>query len=138
MKKIVVILLLSALCLLCACNQVIVPQSDDPQPSQSDSTETTEPEESVTIDWETPIDMGDAVTTAPENVTDPTSAENTDPVATDPSSGEKITEPDTGSVSDPTTKPATDPVTEPDTTPVSDPTVKETTNGPIHLPMIPG
>ena len=129
MKKIAVLfMIISAMLALCACNGTDVKPTE---PSEAVPV-VTQPQENVTIDWETPIDIDDSFleeTTgdAQEPVdTTPTTGPNGD--ATEPTENptEENAEPTEGNV-DPT-EPSVE-VTEPP---------KTNSSGAIELPMIPG
>ena len=129
MKKVLVlIMIISVVLLFCACNNTsnATTPNDIAEPT---SDATTNPQENVTIDWETPIDIDDSFLNE--------TSSNEDAI-------EDITEDITEDISEGTeptdTNPTTGPESEPTEPTVTEPVISSPTNGSgaIELPMIPG
>ena len=124
MKKVLVlIMIISVVLLFCACNNTsnATTPNDIAEPT---SDATTNPQENVTIDWETPIYIDDSF--LEETSSSEGAAEVTEPEISDP------TEPTENTSQKPTQ--GTDP------TESTEPVISSPTNGSgaIELPMIPG
>ncbi len=133
MKKLLVLLLALSLIMLCGCKNTnqndVVDPTLDPDATGSQSAD---PTENVTIDWETPIDIDDSF------------LQETEDEATEPGNEENPTEGETTSGQNDPTQPdptEADPTESASTPTESEPVETTKPNGgsrPIELPMVPG
>ena len=140
MKKVLLVFMLAALLLLCACKSGNGDVStNDPTMGTTDPVaEATEPVPFASIDWETPIDVDDSFVDDPsESIDMPVDpSDETGPLTTvDPTNP---TDPSEDPTEAPTDAPTKNPNVSEPTEPEVIPTKRPGSTGAIELPMIPG